>query len=141
MGALPTGPRLERIQSSKQWGGAQFKNHLPNRPSPPFLKLMGNIFEEPGYSRPERRLRIQKRRKSDFETPPESGLRVTWLGHSTSIVEIDGARVLIDPIWGERASPFSFVGPKRLNEAPLAFEELPDIDVVIISHANYDHLD
>jgi L-ascorbate metabolism protein UlaG (beta-lactamase superfamily) len=68
-------------------------------------------------------------------------LRVTWLGHSTLLLEIDGHRVLIDPVWGERASPFSFMGPQRFYAPLLPLAELPPIDAVIISHDHYDHLD
>jgi L-ascorbate metabolism protein UlaG (beta-lactamase superfamily) len=74
-------------------------------------------------------------------SPPTSGLRVTWLGHSTVLVEIDGAAVLTDPIWSERASPSRWVGPKRLHPPPLALDALPHLDAVVISHEHYDHLD
>jgi L-ascorbate metabolism protein UlaG (beta-lactamase superfamily) len=74
-----------------------------------------------------------------YATAPANGLRVTWFGHSASLVEIDGLRVLIDPVW-ERASPFSFMGPKRFFEPTIALEALPKIDVVLISHDHYDHL-
>ena len=72
---------------------------------------------------------------------PESGLRATWLGHSTLLIEIDGARVLLDPVWGERASPLSWAGPKRFQPVPVAIRDLPKLDAVLISHDHYDHLD
>jgi L-ascorbate metabolism protein UlaG (beta-lactamase superfamily) len=75
-----------------------------------------------------------------FEAAPASGLRVTWFGHSSSLIEIDGQRVLIDPVWDRRASPFSFMGPKRFFEPTLALESLPRLDVILISHDHYDHL-
>jgi L-ascorbate metabolism protein UlaG (beta-lactamase superfamily) len=74
-----------------------------------------------------------------YATEPASGLRVTWFGHSASLIEIDGIRVLIDPVW-ERASPFSFMGPKRFFEPTIALEALPKIDLLLISHDHYDHL-
>jgi L-ascorbate metabolism protein UlaG (beta-lactamase superfamily) len=73
--------------------------------------------------------------------PPETGLRTTWLGHSTVLVEIDGHRVLTDPVWGERVSPVSFAGPKRFHPAPVPIAALPALDAVIVSHDHYDHLD
>ena len=76
-----------------------------------------------------------------MERAPETGLRATWLGHSTVLVEIDGLRVLTDPVWGERASPFGFAGPKRFQPVPLPIAALPPLDAVIISHDHYDHLD
>jgi L-ascorbate metabolism protein UlaG (beta-lactamase superfamily) len=76
-----------------------------------------------------------------WATRAESGLRVTWLGHSTLLLEIDGVRVLTDPVWGKRASPLPFAGPKRFHPPPAALSALPPLDAVIISHDHYDHLD
>ena len=73
--------------------------------------------------------------------PPETGLRATWLGHSTVLVEVDGLRILTDPVWGNRASPSRIAGPKRFQPVPVAIEALPPLDAVIISHDHYDHLD
>ena len=78
---------------------------------------------------------------SHFAAPPSSGLRATWLGHSTVLVEIDGLRVLFDPGWAKRASPSSLEGPKRFFDAPLPIDQMPDLDAVIASHDHYDHLD
>jgi L-ascorbate metabolism protein UlaG (beta-lactamase superfamily) len=75
-----------------------------------------------------------------YATPPASGLRVTWFGHSSLLLEIDGVRVLVDPVWDERASPFSWTGPKRFSAPTIALEDLPPVDVVLISHDHYDHL-
>jgi L-ascorbate metabolism protein UlaG (beta-lactamase superfamily) len=75
-----------------------------------------------------------------YLTPPPSGLRVTWFGHSSSLVEIDGLRVLIDPVWDERASPVQWSGPKRFFAPTIDLEALPRVDVVLISHDHYDHL-
>ncbi|WP_445168688.1 MBL fold metallo-hydrolase [Mycolicibacterium sp. Dal123E01] len=68
-------------------------------------------------------------------------LAVTWLGHSTALVEIDGYRVLTDPVWSDRCSPSRAVGPQRLHPAPAPLEALPALDAVVISHDHYDHLD
>jgi L-ascorbate metabolism protein UlaG (beta-lactamase superfamily) len=77
---------------------------------------------------------------SVYATAPASGLRVTWMGHSSLLLEIDGVRVLVDPVWDERASPMRWAGPKRFFAAPVRLEELPEIDVVLVSHDHYDHL-
>ena len=66
---------------------------------------------------------------------------ITWVGHSTLIVQLDGLTILTDPHWGPRASPLTWAGPRRLGSPGLAFEDLPRIDVVVISHDHYDHLD
>lgn len=74
-------------------------------------------------------------------TPPSSGLRVTWLGHSALLIEIDGVRILTDPVWSNRASPLPFAGPKRFHPPPAPLDALPPLDAVILSHDHYDHLD
>jgi N-acyl-phosphatidylethanolamine-hydrolysing phospholipase D len=66
---------------------------------------------------------------------------VTWIGHSTLLVQLDGLNVLTDPQWSERSSPLSWAGPRRLAPPGIAFEALPPIHVVVISHDHYDHLD
>lgn len=68
-------------------------------------------------------------------------LRVTWINHATVLIQMDGLNILTDPIWSERASPFSFVGPKRMHPPGVPFAQLPAIDVVLVSHNHYDHLD
>ena len=93
------------------------------------------------YRLPDEPIVIVKTAAKLFETAPSSGLRVTWLGHSTLLIEIDGSRLLVDPVWGERTSPFTWMGPERFFAPPLALEDLPDLDGVIISHDHYDHLD
>ena len=75
-----------------------------------------------------------------FRTAPAHGLRVTWFGHSGMLLEIDGLRVLIDPVWEERASPRQWFGPKRFFPPTVALEALPAVDAVLISHDHYDHM-
>jgi N-acyl-phosphatidylethanolamine-hydrolysing phospholipase D len=66
---------------------------------------------------------------------------MTWVGHATLLVQLDGVNVLTDPQWSDRASPFSFAGPKRFMPPAVAFEDLPPVHAVVISHDHYDHLD
>ena len=75
-----------------------------------------------------------------YAESPQSGLRITWFGHSSSLVELDGVRVLIDPVWDERAAPTTWAGPKRFFPPTLALENLPAIDAILISHDHFDHL-
>lgn len=78
--------------------------------------------------------------RETWSRAPSSALRATWLGHSTVLLEIDGARVLTDPVFGERASPVSFAGPKRFHRPPVRIDQLPALDLVVLSHDHYDHL-
>ncbi len=68
-------------------------------------------------------------------------LQVTFVGHITVLLQTQGLNILTDPIWSERASPVQFIGPKRVHEPGINFSALPPIDVVLISHSHYDHLD
>jgi L-ascorbate metabolism protein UlaG (beta-lactamase superfamily) len=68
-------------------------------------------------------------------------LHVTFVNHATVLIQVDGLNILTDPIWSERASPVSFAGPKRTHPPGIRFEDLPPIDVVLISHSHYDHMD
>src|SRR5580658_4656623 len=70
-----------------------------------------------------------------------SGLRITLVNHSTVLLQQPGANILTDPIWSERASPLSWIGPRRLREPGVSWENLPRIHAVLISHNHYDHLD
>ena len=143
LGGRPAGDRLERMQRSPQWAGGRFHNAVPTRtlaardlPSTVRMQVTGKEVRYPTHLIPVVRLS-----KDAFADPPASGLRVTWLGHATALVEIDGARVLTDPVWSERVSPSALVGPRRFFPPPLPLEELPPIDAVVVSHDHYDHLD
>ncbi|HEY7051039.1 MAG TPA: MBL fold metallo-hydrolase [Mycobacterium sp.] len=72
---------------------------------------------------------------------PAAPLAVTWFGHATALVEVDGYRILTDPVWSNRCSPSHTIGPQRLHPPPIPLEALPAVDVVVISHDHYDHLD
>lgn len=75
--------------------------------------------------------------------PPKSSgpLRITFVNHSTFLLQVDGINILTDPIWSERASPLSWIGPRRMHPPGLAMEQLPPIDLVLLSHDHYDHMD
>ncbi|MEZ2329836.1 MBL fold metallo-hydrolase [Mesorhizobium sp. RCC_202] len=68
-------------------------------------------------------------------------LRLTMVGHASLLIQTAGLNILTDPVWSERTSPFSFAGPKRVNAPGIAFGDLPPIDIVLVSHNHYDHLD
>ena len=144
LGKKPAGERLERIKASPLWAGEQFRNahpiipglRDPNVPMPSLADFVcGGERRVPRGPLPS---------MSPLETwgkPPTSGLRTTWLGHSTVLIEIDGLRVLTDPVWGPRASPSRLIGPKRFQPVPVPLRAMPPLDLVIVSHDHYDHLD
>jgi L-ascorbate metabolism protein UlaG (beta-lactamase superfamily) len=68
-------------------------------------------------------------------------LRVAFVGHATFLLQGNGVNILTDPVWSDRVSPFSFYGPRRVNPPGIAFDDLPPIDAVLVSHAHYDHMD
>ncbi len=140
-GAPARGARLERMHKSPQWHGQSFKNRLHRGYGPAGEMISSFLFGGQPHRTPDAPLPVQARSAADYARPPASGLRLTWLGHSSLLLELDGHRVLIDPVWGERASPFSFAGPQRFFAPPLPLEALPPVDVVVISHDHYDHLD
>lgn len=76
-----------------------------------------------------------------IHTPTEEKLQVTWIGHATTLIQYQGVNILTDPIWSDRASPFSFAGPQRYTQPALKSSDLPPIDYVVISHNHYDSLD
>ena len=80
---------------------------------------------------------------SDTPSPRVDGgkVRLSFVGHASWLIQTAGLNILVDPVWSERASPFSFAGPKRVNDPGIAFEALPPIDAVLVSHGHYDHLD
>jgi L-ascorbate metabolism protein UlaG (beta-lactamase superfamily) len=139
MGQAARGPRLARMQRSPQWHDGHFENpevienHLGN--------MLHGLFSVSPDASPHGAIATQTLDPKSLRTPPKTGLRITWLGHSTNLIELDGTRVLTDPSWSERSSPIAFLGPKRWFAPPIALGALPKIDAVVISHNHYDHLD
>ncbi len=135
--------REQRMQNSPNWKDGVFVNALPAESNVGFATTLKFFFGGADNREPETPPPFLNRTAGEFETPPASGLRVTWLGHSTMLLEIDGYRLLLDPIWSKRVSPFSFAGPARFHPTPLPKKEIlkMNIDAVLISHDHYDHLD
>ena len=99
----------------------------------------------------QRRLRGTKAKWPDWapspfaDRPPSRvdgvACRISYVGHASLLIQTAGLNILIDPVWSERASPFRFAGPRRVNDPGIPFAALPPIDVVLVSHNHYDHLD
>jgi L-ascorbate metabolism protein UlaG (beta-lactamase superfamily) len=136
-----SGLRFERVRASAQFVDGQFRN--PNGAGPslqgPPLPVLGELFFRRGRREPSGPLPIERPHET-WMRAPSTGLRATWLGHSTVLLELDGRRVLTDPVFGDRASPVRFAGPRRFHPVPAALEDLPPLDVVLLSHDHYDHL-
>jgi L-ascorbate metabolism protein UlaG (beta-lactamase superfamily) len=144
LGSKAKGVRLERMKASARWAGEGFRNRHPilpglRDPSAP-MPTWTDFFCTDDRRTPARPLPSMSPLEA-WRRKPDSGLRATWLGHSTVLIEIDGVRVLTDPVWGPRASPLRLAGPKRFQPVPVALREMPPVDLVIISHDHYDHLD
>lgn len=140
-GKAPEGERLARMELSPEWDadGEVFEN-----PEPLWNDWWGMVSEAASADEngsPSSPLPVETVDPERYATAPPTGLRVTWLGHSTMLIEIEGRRFLTDPIWGDRTGPLTWLGPERWYAPPLAFEDLPPLDGVIISHDHYDHLD
>ena len=142
-GAKLSGARLERAQSSPQWERGVFRNAslvAPGLKRGTALPTIGEYLFSGERRTPPGPMPMESPLHR-WARPVETGLRVTWLGHSTVLLEVDGVRVLTDPVWGERASPFAFAGPRRFHPSPVPLASLPPLDAVVISHDHYDHLD
>lgn len=142
-GGKAGGLRLERMKASPNWDGGSFRNVRPVLPGLRTASAMPTIgeFLRPGGRKVPAGPLPSADPREEWTKPIESGLRATWLGHSTVLLEIDGVRLLTDPVWGRRASPSSLVGPKRFQPVPVAITALPPLDAVLVSHDHYDHLD
>ncbi|HJN76498.1 MAG TPA: MBL fold metallo-hydrolase [Myxococcota bacterium] len=140
-GARAGGERLERMNASPNFLGGKAQNVVFTKTAT-MTEMMPVVKEylDRGVERfPTGEIPIVR---PDPETMIlGEGLHLTWMGHSSMLLDLDGTTVLTDPVFSERASPFESSGPLRFHPTPLAVEELPPIDVVLLSHDHYDHLD
>jgi L-ascorbate metabolism protein UlaG (beta-lactamase superfamily) len=142
LGGRVEGVRLARAKRSPQWKDGEFHNREPRGTAKTSNReMLRRQFFGDEQREPVKPVPVITRTTADYATPPQSGLRVTWMGWSSVLVEIDGRKVLTDPVWSNRCSPSTLIGPKRFHAPPIALGELPQIDAVIISHDHYDHLD
>lgn len=140
LGARPSGTRAERVRRSPQFHDGAFHNSVPAHMVPP--GSAPQMLREAFFGKQKRRpIGVVPVVTPDSSPTAADGLSVVWYGHSSALVEIEGRRVLFDPVWSERCSPSTLVGPRRLHPVPVALEQLPPLDAVVISHDHYDHLD
>src|SRR5882757_5804087 len=114
------------LESARKKGN-KFLNPIPTDEAgfSKFVPILKEYINSQAETVPKHLLGPFKTDVSIYQKPPAGGLRITWIGHSSLLIEIDGKRILTDPVWSERASFLSFMGPKRFFEAPLALNELP----------------
>jgi L-ascorbate metabolism protein UlaG (beta-lactamase superfamily) len=136
LGYVLSAPKYKGLLS-QNFDGKNFQNPTGVKPSgfPALVKWLSS------------RKRTKWELGKDFlwgEKPPASinkGVRITFINHSSFLIQIDGLNILTDPIWSERASPFTWIGPKRKRPPGIRFDDLPEIHILLISHNHYDHLD
>ncbi len=132
--------RRTRMEKAPHFIHGRFANPTPERPPRVDFSVMREYFAPSVPRRPPGPLPMISPLDRWRDALP-TGLRATWLGHSTVLLEIDGARILTDPVWAERASPTRIAGPKRFHAPPVPIPGLPPLDAVLVSHDHYDHLD
>ncbi len=142
-GAANPSDRGERIRRSPNFRKGSFQN-----PGGTPVMLPGKAFAATRewltsrkQARPSGPLPFVALTRESFADPPLDDLRFCWLGHSTVLLEMEGTRVLFDPVWAKRSSPVPLLGPARFQPVPLVVDELPELAAVVISHDHYDHLD
>jgi L-ascorbate metabolism protein UlaG (beta-lactamase superfamily) len=150
MGARARGERLARMQQSPQWRNNHFDDVVPRGGASVYAYLRRQIgwgairdwmFAGSKYRVPTESVPMVSVAQASFASAPSTGLRATWIGHSTTLLEIDGARVLIDPVFSSSAGVNGMMGQRRFFPMPLNAADMPELDVVLISHDHYDHLD
>ncbi|XP_063783075.1 N-acyl-phosphatidylethanolamine-hydrolyzing phospholipase D isoform X2 [Pseudophryne corroboree] len=144
--------RLEEdVTKSIRDKNGRFVNPWPTWKKPGYREIMKWVITEKNNSSvPSSKEELDKHlpviepyfvKHPEFAGKTENGIRVTWLGHASVMVEMDDLIFLTDPVFSQRASPVGFAGPKRYRGPPCTIEQLPKIDAVVISHNHYDHLD
>ena len=138
-GEHASGERLARMERSPEWHDDHFAN--PQAMWSDMRDALLRAFSGGPDVDPVAPVPVVRTDPAALAVAPASGLRVTWFGHSSTLLEVDGTRVLTDPVWSERASPVEWAGPHRWYPPTIALAQLPPVDAVLISHDHYDHLD
>ena len=142
-GGAVTGARLERARASPQFKNGTFVNVIPQteRTYALLWEYAGRQFSGPEVRVPPHPIPVVKLDAQTFKIPPGRDLRAIWFGHASVYLEVDGIRLIVDPILSDWASPLAGIGPKRFHPPPIDLLDMPKIDAVLISHDHYDHLD
>lgn len=147
IGGRATGERLVRMEAASNYKEGVFENTIETNMDMPFStlrKVMKEyLFGDKKVKSPRVPLEAKPFKEEDFLKVGDDSISVTWFGHSSILIRMEGVTILTDPVLvGERASMFPFMGPKRFDyNHHIELDELPEVDIVLISHDHYDHLD
>lgn len=133
------GQRLERIHHSPEFVDGRFQNTPPQKTGGSLWETL-RLYRQGQIREPQLEIPVIPLSPATLSAPPSAGLRAIRFGHSTVLVEIDGVRLMTDPVLSDVASPLP-IGPKRMHPPPIELADLSGIDAVLISHDHYDHLD
>ena len=141
LGARPLGSRCHRVDTdiarSAQFDDGRFRNADPIVDD--YVGIVRDLITTRAVRRPPHALNVVAH--APLDTRVAEGARITWLGHASTLIDLDGARILIDPVWSNRPSPLSWVGPSRWDTPLQRLDALGPLDAVLLSHDHYDHLD
>jgi L-ascorbate metabolism protein UlaG (beta-lactamase superfamily) len=138
-GGSAKGARLERMHGSPQFIEGRFEN-TPRQDTDGSLVRLYKLYAQGQVREPRFAIPVMAPDSGALQTPPRPGMRAIWFGHASTLIEIDGVRVMVDPVFANIVSPIP-VGLQRFHAPPVPLEQLPRIDAVMISHDHYDHLD
>jgi len=144
IGGNPSGERSKRIQALANYRDGQLHNLVPtdmNMPMSTMLKVMWTMLRGADGREPAQVIPVVPFDRAAWEQVPDNEVAICWFGHSSVLIKLDGMTFLTDPVFGERASTFTFAGPKRFAYTEhMHVRKLPPVDVVLLSHDHYDHL-
>jgi L-ascorbate metabolism protein UlaG (beta-lactamase superfamily) len=145
VGSNPAGERLARIEASPNYRDGKFHNVVETNMDMPvgaMAKVMWEFMKGAEGREPKDTIPTVPFDREAWEAVPDTSIATAWFGHSSVLIKMDGITFLCDPVFGERASTFAFMGPKRFNfKEHITVDMLPKVDVVLLSHDHYDHLD
>lgn len=139
-GKNPSGDELKKVQASSNYQDNGFKNLMPTKlmENVSMFSIMWKFINKPKNTVPPKPLPSIR---TDLKALPDEAPVIVWFGHSSYLIKINGKHILIDPVLSGHASPFSFSGKSFPGTDMYAPEDFPVIDILIISHDHYDHLD
>ena len=144
IGSDPSGERLARIKALPNYRDGKLHNLQPTNMSMPLtilLKGMWTMMRKPGAREPKRPLPTVMFDRDAWERIPKDQVGLCWFGHSCLLIKLNGRTFLTDPVFGKRASMFTFAGPKRFaHTSRPSVDRLPHLDALLLSHDHYDHL-